>query len=185
MERITKEQFRYRMYALYVAVLAWGVSGPVLKTYFNLLSSTAIAVLSLWVMFVGLSQKYLRAKYSITSLMKMLIAVDVAYSVAAVVFILMHNIKYMLIADLVISGFYTAVTTALSNKLQSYYIGRFRPMFQDKIRATITNNKQYSAIVALILAGVLGLVFGIYQIMWIKVGLLIIVVYLELKSLKG
>ena len=181
---VTKKQFTNRMIAVYIAIVAWGISGPVLKTYFNLLPPVAFSVLGLWVMVVSLSQKYLRRKFNIVALMKMLMFVDLIYLTVIGFLNYTHNIRDLIVFDFILDGFYGALIIATTDKIQSFYIGKFKPGAQDRIRATITNNKQYASIIALVLAGILGMLYDVYTIIWIKLITLFVVVYFEYKSIK-
>ena len=184
LNKITKKQFKYRMLSIYSSIIIWSITGPVLKTYFNLLPSVLFSILGLWIMVVSLSQKWLRENYSIISLMKGLIVIDILYAVIIGVLNYNGNIKSIIIVDFVMDGFYTAFLIATSDKLQSYYIGKFKPDTQDRIRATIMNRKQYSAIAGLVLAGIVSLLFNVYEIIWLKLMGLGVVMYFEINSIK-
>jgi len=41
---VNKQMFRFRMLATYFMVVSWTLSGPVLKTYFNLLPTLFFSI---------------------------------------------------------------------------------------------------------------------------------------------
>ena len=181
---MTKKMFKTRLLAIYVMIVAWTISSPVLKTFYSLLPTWFFSIVGIWVLVAGLLQRPLRNKLSIPVLMKLVITLDIIYMIATIYFVLTHSVKGMLVFDEIIMGPYMASLLALDGKLESYYLGRFKPLFQDLIRSKITNNKQYSKIVGFILAAIASMWLNVYEILTLQVLIMFIGVILEIKSLR-
>ena len=180
-----KKMFRFRMMATYFMVVSWTLSGPVLKTYFNLLPTLFFSVIGIWVMIIGLSQKWLRKNLTIEKLLLLVIILDTVFITGTMIFNIEKNIKYLLIFHMVMDGPYHALLTASVGKLESYYIGKFKPVYQETIRATITNRKIYSTLIGLSLGGILSTVLNVYNILWVMIVVMSIGVILEIKALRS
>jgi len=179
-----KEMFKHRLLAGYVMVIAWTVSSPILKTYYNLLPSVFFGIVGIWVLITGLSQKLLRKNVSIRNLMLIVIVLDAVYMSGMSILNLTHSIKHMLIFDSVIDGPYMAVLVATSAKLETYYLGRFRAKTQDNLKSIIYNKRIWANIVGLSIGTLLSFVINVYLIVWVKMFLMAIGVWLEIKSIK-
>ena len=176
--------FKFRMMAVYIMVMAWSLSGPILKTYFNLLPSAFFGIVGIWVMIVGLTQKWLRNKFTVEQLLLFVIIVDIIFIVGTGILNYQKNIKDMLIFHMVIDGPYHALIIASTGKLESYYLSKFTSKVQDGIRATIANNKTYGAIIGLVVGSLLPFVTDVFGVVWVDLVLMIIGVWLEMKALR-
>jgi len=179
-----KEMFKYRLFAGYVMIIAWTISSPILKTYYNLLPSSFFGVAGIWILVTGLSQRWLRKNVSIRNLMIMVILLDIGYMIAMSLLNLTHNIKYMLVFDSVVDGPYMAILVATSAKMETYYLGRFKIETQDNIKSVIHNKRIWMNITGLSIGTLLSFVINVYSIMWVKMFLMGIGVWLEIKSIK-
>ena len=179
-----KHLFKFRMMAVYIMVLAWSLSGPILKTYFNLLPSAFFGIIGIWVMMVGLTQKWLRKNFSVEQLLLFVIITDIVFIVGTGILNYQKDIKDMLIFHMIIDGPYHALMIASAGKLESYYLSKFSSKVQDGIRATIMNNKTYAAIIGLIIGSLLPFVMNVYGIVWVDLVMMIIGVWLEMKALR-
>jgi len=179
-----KHLFKFRLLASYIMVVAWTMSGPILKTYFNLLPSTFFGVVGIWALIVSLSQKPLRSKYSVEQLLMLTIIVDVLFIGGAAVINYFKDIKMLLIYDMVLDGPYMAVLIATDGKLQSYYLGRFKPSQQDSLRSSIMNKITYVKLIGLIIGSILPFTMDVYGVVWCKIILMTVAVGFELKALR-
>jgi len=179
-----KRLFKFRLLASYIMVLAWTMSGPVLKTYFNLLPSTFFGVVGIWALTISLLQRPLRSKFSVEQLLLMTIIVDVLFITGASIINYFKDIKLLLIYDMVLDGPYMAVLIATDGKLQSYYLGKFKPYYQDKIRASVMNKVTYAKLVGLAIGSLIPFITDVYGVVWCKTGLMAIAVWFELKALR-
>ena len=180
-----KEMFRYRLFAGYIMVIAWTVSSPILKTYYNLLPSAFFGIVGIWILITGLSQKWLRKNISIRNLILMLIVLDISYMVVMSLLNLTHNIKYMLVFDSVVDGPYMAILVATSAKLETYYLSKFKAQTQDTLKSTIYNNRIWMNIIGLTIGTLLSFVMSVFMIIWVKMLLMVIGIWLEIKSIKA
>ena len=165
-------------------IISWAISLPTLKTYYNLLPSVFFGVVGVWVLITGLSQKWLRKNISIRNLMLIVIVLDVVYISGMFILNLNHNIKYMLIFNSVVDGPYMAILVATSAKLETYYLSKFKAQTQDTLKSTIYNNRIWMNIIGLTIGTLLSFVTNLFLIMYIKLFLMIIGVWLEIKSIK-
>jgi len=179
-----KHLFKFRLLASYIMVLAWTMSGPILKTYFNLLPSTFFGIVGIWALVISLTQKPLRSKYSVEQLLMMTIIVDVLFIGGAAVINYFKDIKMLLIYDMVLDGPYMAVLIATDGKLQSYYLGRFKLSNQDSLRSSIMNKRTYVKLIGLVLGSLLPFVMDVYGVVWCKIILMTIAVGFEVKALR-
>ncbi len=179
-----RETFVYRLKAEYLMILAWTITSPVLKTYYGLLDSSFFGIVSIWATVVGLSQKYLRKWFSINQLLTMSIIFDLIYILILTYFNIHKDIKDMLIFELVLDGPYMTVVFATISKLETYYLGRLKPFYQDRIRANIDNYRLWYSLTGLAIGTLLAMMINIYTLLWIKIMLIFIGIYLEYKSLR-
>jgi len=179
-----KHLFLNRLMASYVMIVAWGMDGPIIKTYYNLLPAQFFGIVGIWALIVGLSQKWLRKNFSIQTLLKMTITTDVLFIVIISYFNAAHNIKGMLIFESIINGPYMAILYSTSEKLNTYYLSGLKHAMQDSIKATIYNRKLISSMFGLAVGTILSIFLSIFAIIWIKVILIIIGIKLELEALK-
>jgi len=179
-----KHLFRFRLLASYIMVVAWTMSGPVLKTYFNLLPSTFFGVVGIWALIVSLLQKPLRSKFNVEQLLVLTIVIDVLFISGAAVINYFKDIKLLLVYDMVLDGPYMAVLIATDGKLQSYYLGRFKPYYQDSLRSSIMNKVTYAKLIGLVIGSLLPFIMDVYGVVWCKIVLMTIAVGFELKALR-
>ena len=182
---MTKELFKSRLIATYLMAVAWTISGPVMKIYYGELPSWFFSVVGIWALVIGLSQKPLRKKFSVVKLLKMVIAADVIYILAMIVLISLQNIKGIIIFEEIIMGPYAALLIAADGKLDSFYVGKFKPYQQELIRSRITNNRKWMSILGFTISALLTLVTGVYGILIIQLLIMIPGVYLEIKAVKS
>ena len=181
---MNKELFKFRLFAVYVIIIAWSMTGPVLKTFFNLLPSQFFGIVGIVAMIISLGQKPLRKYLNIKQLLWLLITFDTVYLIGTVWFNYNQNVKELLIFHMCLDGFYGAVVTATSGKTESLYLGRFKPEAQDRLRSTIVNVKMYYSILGLALGALLPYFLSVFGIIWVNIVLTVIGVILEIKAAK-
>ena len=179
-----KETFLYRLKAEYLMILAWTITSPVLKTYYGLLDSSFFGIVGIWATVIGLSQKYLRKWFSINQLLTMSIIFDLIYILILAYFNIHKDIKDMLIFELILDGPYMTVVFATINKLETYYLGRLKTFHQDRIRANIDNYRLWYSLLGLTIGTLLSMILDVYTLLWVKIILISIGIYLEYKSLR-
>ena len=179
-----KRMFKLRLIASYLMVASWTLSGPILKTYFNLLSSTFFGIIGIWALMIGLLQKPIRLKYSIEQLLVIVVLVDILYIIGAGILNYIGNIKMLLMYDMFLDGPYMAILTATDGKLEALYLGRLKPVYQNKIDAVIKNNIIYARLIGLIIGSLLPFVTNVYGVVWVRLLTMSIAVVFELKALR-
>ena len=181
---ITKYTYKLRLRAIMLMVVAWNITSPIFKTYFDLLPTTFFSIVGILVVLIGLFQKPLRKNLTVVQLMWLLISMDIFYIIGMSVLNYIGDIKYMLIFDMVIDGPYIALVMAANGQLESYYLSKFKPAIQDHFKATVMNLKQWSVLVGFSLAGVLSFILNVHEIVWLKLIIMSVAVYLEYRSIK-
>ena len=181
---MNKKVFKLRLAASYLMIASWTLSGPILKTYFNLLSSSFFGIIGIWALVIGLLQKPIRLKYSIQQLLVIVVLVDILYIVGTGILNYIGNIKMLLIYDMFLDGPYMAVLMATGGKLEALYLGRFKPAYQNRIAASIKNKIIYARIIGLIIGSILPYVMNVYGVVWIRLLTMSVAVVFELKALR-
>ena len=179
-----KHLFKFRLLASYIMVVAWTMSGPILKTYFNLLPSTFFGVVGIWALVISLLQKPLRSRFSVEQLLVLTIIVDILFIGGVAIINYFRDVKMLLIYDMVLDGPYMAVLIATDGKLQSYYLGRFKPYYQDSLRSSIMNKVTYAKLIGLVIGSILPFIMDVYGVVWCKIILMVVAVGFELKALR-
>jgi len=154
-ENITKCTFKLRFYAGLVMIFAWTISGPIFKTYYNLLDAVIFGMIGVWVAIVGLSQKWLRMQFTVIQLLKMLIAFDIFFAIATTVLVEI-DVRWLLLFELLADGPYFALLRAQSAKMESLYLGRFSPMRIEKLKNSLTQTQTWVNLFGLATGAVLG-----------------------------
>ena len=179
-----KHLFKFRLLTSYIMIVAWTISGPILKTYFNLLPSMFFGVVGIWVMLVTLMQKWLRRKFTVEQLLIMMMIADITFVVGASILASFKDIKMLLVYDMILDGPYTAVLLAVDGKLESYYLSKFKPEVQDKIRGSVVNKRTYAKLIGLTIGSLLPFVMDVYGVVWCRIILMTIAIGFELKALR-
>jgi len=180
-----KDVFRYRVIAAYLMNFAWLVAEPVYKSYYGTLDSLAFAIIGIWVAIISLSQKWLRAKFSIIQLLKILVITDIAYMIVLPI-LAYSGVKYLLLFELLADGPYLALVRANSAKMESIYLGKFKPVVIERLRSELTQRFLYVNLLGLTAGGIIGYITNnLFAIVIIKVMIMAIGVYFEIKSLKS
>lgn len=182
---MNKTIFKNRLIATYLMALAWTISGPIMKVYYGELPAWFFSIVGIWVLVIKLAQSPLRKRFSVVKLLKMVIAADIFYMIVMLLLISLHDIKYIIIFEEVIMGPYVALLIAADGKLDSYYVGKFKPYQQELIRSKITNNRQWMSILGFTTSAILTLVTGVYGILIIQLLIMVPGVYLEIKAVKA
>lgn len=182
---MTKEIFKSRLIATYLMALAWTISGPIMKIYYGELPAWFFSVVGIWVLVIKLAQGPLRKKFSVVQLLKMVVVADIFYMVTMAILLSLHDIKNIIIFEEIIMGPYVALLIAADGKLDSYYVGKFKPYQQDLIRSKITNNRQWMSILGFTISAILTLVTDVYGILLIQLLIMVPGVYLEIKAIKA
>ena len=181
---MNKELFKFRLFAVYIIALSWSMTGPVLKTFFNLLPSQFFGIVGIISMIIALGQKPLRKYLNIKQLLWLLITFDTVYLIGTSWFNYEQDVKGLLIFHMCLDGFYGAVVTATSGKIESLYLGRFKPGIQDRLRGTIINIKMYYGILGLALGALLPYFLSVFGVIWVNIFLTAIAIVLEIKAAK-
>jgi len=155
MENITKRTFKLRFYAGLIMVFAWTISGPIFKTYYNLLDTVIFGVIGIWVAVVGLSQKWLRTQFMVVQLLKMLIVFDIFFVIVTSI-LAEIDVRWLLLFELLADGPYFALLRAQSAKMESLYLSRFSPMRIEKIKNSLTQTQTWVNLFGLATGAVLG-----------------------------
>ena len=180
-----KVLFKSRMLSVYIAVLAWSMLGVVLKPEFKLLTPMFFSIAGVFVLIVGLSQKWLRKHLSVIQLLWLLILADLVYIVITAMFNYQYDLKHMIMFHQLYDGIYMSIITASVGKLESYYIGKFKPIYQETIRSTISNNRIYAMLLGLSAGGVLSYFLTIHVIVYIHILLIVIGMINLLRALRS
>jgi len=185
MEKISKETFKFRVLAGFVMSFAWTVSNPIFKTYYGLLDAAIFGVVGVWVALVGLSQGWLRKKFTVKQMLTMLVVFDIFFVVATSLLVNM-NIKWLLLFELLADGPYFALLNAHSAKLKSLYLGKFKPETIEKISNKLTQKSIWVNLFGLASGAVLGwLTQDIMVAVLMRNILIIIGIIFELKAIKA
>ena len=181
---MSKKAFKLRLTAGYLMVASWTLSGPILKTYFNLLSPTFFGIIGIWALMIGLLQKPIRLKYSIQQLLVTVVLLDILYIIGTGILNYIGNIKLLIIYDMVLDGPYLAILMATDGKLEALYLGRFKPAYQNKIGASIKNRMTVARIIGLIIGSILAYVMNVHGVIWVRLLVMSVGVIFELKALR-
>jgi len=179
-----KHLFKFRLTTSYVMIVAWTISGPILKTYFDLLSSSFFGIVGVWTLLVTLLQKKLRKRFTVEQLLIMMMIVDITFVTGASIIASFKDIKMLLIYDMILDGPYTAVLLAVDGKMESYYLSKFKPEIQDKLRGSVVNKRTYVKLIGLTIGSLLPFIMDVYGVVWCRIILMTIAVGFELKALR-
>ena len=185
MKTLTKMGFKYRLYAMYTGIIAWSLDTPLMKHYFGLMSPEFWGVVGIWGTLIMLFQKKLREILNIKQLLLLLIVTDLFYLIVMGGLTSTENLKGMLMFESVYTGYYMLVVFAFSNKATNMYLSKFRGPVQEMVRTSIDQNKFKASLLGLTMATLLSFVINIYIAVFIKLILLSVIVYFEIKILKG
>ena len=185
MERLTKNGFKFRLYAMYIGIIAWSLDTPLMKQYFGLMPPEFWGVVGIWGTLIMLFQKKLREILNIKQLLLLLIVTDLFYLVIMGSLTLTENLKGMLMFESVYAGYYMLVVFAFSNKATNIYLSKFGSSTQEMVRTSIDQNKFKASLLGLTIATLLSFIINVYIAVFIKLILLSVIVYFEIKILKG
>jgi len=185
METITKNGFKYRLYAMYTGIIAWSIDTPLMKHYFGLMPPEFWGVVGIWGTLIMLFQKKLREALDLRRLLILLILTDLIYLTVMGTLAITKNLKGMLIFESVYDGYYMLVVFAFSNKATNIYLSKFKGHIQEALRTSIDQNKFKASLLGLTIATLLSFIINIYIAIFIKILLLSIIVYFEVKILKS
>jgi len=185
MEKISKETFKLRILAGFVMSFAWTISSPIFKTYYGLLDAVIFGVVGVWVALIGLSQGWLRKKFTVKQMLMMLVAFDIFFVIATSILVNV-NIKWLLLFELLADGPYFALLNAQSAKMKSLYLGKFKPETIEKISNKLTQEMIWVNLFGLASGAVLGwLTQDIVVAVMTRNILIIVGIIFELKAIKA
>jgi len=176
--------FKKRFYVELIMIFAWTISGPVEKSYYSLLGVQFFSLVGIWALIIGLSQSWLRQKFSVVELLKLNMLFDILYLIGMLCLVYLHNIKHILMFDMIIDGPYLTVVFACLAKLENYTFEKWKAETRDRITAKLSNKRKIIVILALVLGGLLNYILNIFEILYLKLLIMSTGIWLTYKAIK-
>jgi len=176
--------FKKRFYVELIMIFAWTISGPVEKSYYGLLGVQFFSLVGIWALIIGLSQSWLRQKFSVVELLKINMLFDIVYLIGMLYLVYLHDVKHILMFDMIIDGPYLTVVFASLAKLENYTFEKWKAETRDRITAKLSNKRKIVVILALVVGGLLSYAIDVFEILYLKLFIMSIGIWITYKAVK-